>query len=254
MTFEHQCCSPVRNVLFWASLPFLVPQALRLKNRTPRFDGAAGPNSGSIGRGDDKKLLVFGDSIAAGVGASNFRKALAGRTAASLAAKASVSVHWRSVGHIGANCGQLLQQLDNSEPENDIDYLVLSVGVNDVTSLTTIDTWQRNLSRLLRRLNLLYECPVIVLCGLPPFGLFPALPQPLRSSMQMRAISIDESSRKVIADFQNAHFAPMIFEPTREKFADDGYHPSEAGYEEYGRTMGSILAKLAAKNTRKHDL
>lgn len=241
----------MRNALFWVSLPFLLPQALTLRNRTPRFEGAAAPNFGSVGCGIENKLLVFGDSIAAGVGATNFEKALAGRTAASLAENAAVSVRWRSVGYIGANCGQLLQQLENVEPENDVDYLVLSVGVNDVTSLTTIDTWQQNLSRLLRRLNSLYDRPTIVLCGLPPFGRFPALPRPLRDSMQMRAYTIDESSRKVIKNLRNVYFAAMEFEPTPKKFAADGYHPSEAGYEEYGQIMGWILAELAAMNTSK---
>lgn len=240
----------MRNALFWMSLPFLIPQALSLRNRVPRFGGAGGPNTGCIGSGDEKKLLVFGDSIAAGVGATDFHRALAGRTAAGLAELASGRVHWRSVGYIGANCGQLLQHLDVTVPESGIDYLVLSVGVNDVTSLTTTDTWERNLSQLLNRLNTLYEQPTIVLCGLPPFGRFPALPQPLRSSMQLRARTLDLSSKHVLASFQNVFFAPMIFEPTPEKFAADGYHPSEAGYEEFGRTMASILVESAAMNTR----
>ncbi|MBT8100069.1 MAG: SGNH/GDSL hydrolase family protein [Gammaproteobacteria bacterium] len=234
----------MRNALFWISLPFLVPQALYLKKDIPRFADAAGPNFGTTGSGDTRTLLMFGDSIAAGVGASAFDRSMAGRTAAGLAATASVKVEWKSVGYTGATCEQVLQRLDDAEASSDLDFLVLSVGVNDVTALTTIPAWRRSLRKLLQRLNTLYQRPTVVLCGLPPFRMFPSLPQPLRSSMQLRAYSIDEASQQVVAEFENVHFAPMVFEPSPEKFAADGYHPSEAGYDEYGRAMGALLARV----------
>jgi lysophospholipase L1-like esterase len=82
------------NFIFWIVFPFLVPQALYVRKTAPRFAPAHGPAEGSVGEGEQTRLLAIGDSIIAGVGASAFSKALVGQTASALATS-SVKLHRR---------------------------------------------------------------------------------------------------------------------------------------------------------------
>ncbi len=234
----------MRNALFWLSLPFLLPQALWVRRTAPRFDGAAGASHGSVGNGPVKRLFMYGDSIAAGVGASEFPAALVGRTAEALASGTAHRIEWRSEGYIGENSTDLLARLRERPGEEPVDYLVLSVGVNDVTALNTLDTFRDNFRSILERLNEVYGEPCIGFCGLPPMHHFPLLPEPLRTQVGNRSAEIDGVARDVISGFSNAVHVPIAFELTPERFAPDGYHPSEFGYIEYGRLMSEALCSV----------
>ena len=103
--------STLKNLLFWAALPFLVPQALYVRRTAPRFAPAGGPTTGSTGDGDDARLLAIGDSIIAGVGASELPKALVGQTARSLATTKGCRVSWQALGVSGYDSAKTLEHL-----------------------------------------------------------------------------------------------------------------------------------------------
>lgn len=234
----------MRNALFWMSLPFLLPQALRVRKAAPRVSGAGGVNHGTVGEGQERSLFMFGDSIAAGVGARDFPRSLAGRTADALARSSAQKIHWSAEGYIGANSDAILDKLNGRGRREKVDYLVLSVGVNDVTSLNTLVVWRRNLRTILSRLNEIYGEPLIGLAGLPPMHGFPLLPEPLRTQAGNRSVAVDGVGREVVAEFANVVHVPVEFELTRDRFADDGYHPSEFGYVEFGQVMSDALLHL----------
>lgn len=239
----------MRSALFWLSLPFVFPQALDVRRRALRFNGADGPREGIIGDGDVRRLLVFGDSIAAGVGASEFSRALVGQAALSLSEITEQRIHWSADGQIGANSDKLLHKLSKTAVDGPVDYIILSIGVNDVTSLATLRKWRSNLAELLRRLTDVYLEPAIAVAGLPPFSGFPLLPQPLRAVMGSRGIEFNRAAQDIVAAHSNATHVPIRFATTPERFAPDGFHPSEIGYSEYGEVMGEALARLDQKHT-----
>ena len=123
----------MRNVLFWAAFPFLVPQALYVRRTAPRFAPAGGPAEGSVGDGEPFRLLAIGDSIIAGVGATDLSKALVGRTAAALAESKNCRVSWQALGVSGYDSTRVLEHLVPELPSVALDYMILSVGVNDIT-------------------------------------------------------------------------------------------------------------------------
>ena len=67
------------------------------------------------------------------------------------------------------------------------------------------------------------------------------LPQPLRATFGMRSRSFDIVASDVADRAQNALHVPLNFEPDPKKFANDGYHPSEESYAEFGRHMADSL-------------
>lgn len=236
----------MKHVLFWGVLLLLLPQALYVRKTAPRFGPAGGESEGSSGDGRQTRLLAVGDSIIAGVGATELSKALVGRTAAAVAASLNCCVSWQALGVSGYNSTKILVQLVPELPDVAVDYIIVSVGVNDITGLTTLSRWRHNLSLLLDKLRAHSPGAVIAVAGMPPLHRFPLLPQPLRATFGMRGRSFDDVVMQVVDELPNTVHVPLDFEPDRHQFAPDGYHPSEKSYEEFGRHMADGL--LGATN------
>ena len=235
----------IRNLFFWIAFPFLLPQALYVRRIAPRSAPAAGPAEGVVGNGEQIRLLAIGDSIIAGVGASTLSRALVGRTAMALANARHCSVSWRALGESGYDSNKILQLLAPQLPAVGFDYIIVSVGVNDITGLTSIRNWRRNLKALLYKLQAHSPDALIAVAGMPPMHAFPLLPQPLRAAFGMRARVFDEVAKAVIVEQERSLHIPLDFEPDPSGFAPDGYHPSEESYVEFGRRLADRL--LAAK-------
>ena len=233
----------MRNLLFWGLIPFLAPQALYVRRTAPRFDGAEGPRTGTVGEGRGYRLLAVGDSIIAGVGATHISNALVGRTAAALAASLGGAVHWQAMGGIGYRAQKIMDEFLPALPVERADFIIVSVGVNDITGLTSLPNWRSRLERLLERLLEHSPGAVIAVAGVPPLGKFPLLPQPLRAVAGLRAETFEASCREVISKYPDCIHVPVAFDFSPEKFAADGYHPSEESYRRFGEEMAKGLLR-----------
>jgi lysophospholipase L1-like esterase len=233
----------LRNLLFWIAVPLLIPQALYVRKTAPRFAPADGPSIGTVGEGNAKKLLAVGDSIIAGVGASTLSRALVGQTATALADSQDCQVEWQALGVSGYNSAKILKQLIPQLPSDAVDYIIVSVGVNDITGLTPLFKWRRNYARLLDELRAHSPNARIAVTGMPPLHGFPLLPQPLRAVFGMRSRSFEHLARQIVAERPNVEHVPVDFNPDPEQFAGDGYHPSEESYQIFGRSMAEGLSE-----------
>ncbi len=162
----------IKRPLFWLSLPLLLPQGLWVKRTARRLPPAAGPISGAIGRGPTRRLLLVGDSIIAGVGVEQLVDALPGQLARALAERHRCRIEWHAHGDNGASCADLSRQLP-SIPAIKADWIFLSVGVNDVTRLTTTRAWRQQLTALLTALTIHSPNASVLLAGVPPMARFP---------------------------------------------------------------------------------
>src|SRR5438045_637491 len=82
--------------------PFLYLQGQYIRRKIGRLPDASGETKGKFLRGSDTaKLLVLGESTAAGVGASTHETGLAGQFARFLGEKIGQSVEWHVVGRSG---------------------------------------------------------------------------------------------------------------------------------------------------------
>lgn len=223
------------------SVPLLLPQAVRVRRTAPRFAAAAGPPTGSVGTGPRKSLLALGDSIIAGVGASQLSRALVGQTATRLASLEQAQVDWQAFGHIGFSTRKFLQYYEEGLPEGDPDYVIISLGVNDITSLTTASLWTAALRRMLSLCRQNYSRAVIALAGIPPLRTFPLLPEPLRTVIGKRGESFDELAKALVGEFPRAVHVPIDIALEPRSFSADGFHPSEYGYIDFGRGMAEAL-------------
>lgn len=231
----------MKNALFWGLFPLVLPQALYVRMTAPRFVAPACATEGSTGTGREFRLLAIGDSIIAGVGATQISRALAGRTAVELANSLRGRVNWVARGAAGYNSSRVVDDLLPKLPPEPVDYIVISVGVNDITGLTTIRTWRRNLRTILTALSRHSPCAAIAFAGIPPLRCFPLLPQPLRAVIGLRGSTFDTEAQRVIEEFPACRHIHLDFEPRPDQFAADGYHPSEESYQHLGLVVADAL-------------
>ncbi|MEZ0471841.1 SGNH/GDSL hydrolase family protein [Luteimonas salinilitoris] len=237
----------MRRVVFWSSFPFVLPQALRLRRTAPRFVAAAGPVTGSVAGKRSVRLIAIGDSIIAGVGARSLDLALVGQTASILSQSLGVGVEWQAIGSIGATSAKIAQQLVPKLPDRAVDFIVLSTGVNDLTSLMTLGRWRTSLDTLLAALHRHSPGAIVAVAGIPPLHGFPLLPQPLRAVFGMRGRSFDAVGRRVVAAHDHAVYVPLEFTPGPDKFSPDGFHPSEASYADFGAAVAAAFVGRAGR-------
>ena len=234
----------MRHAFATAALaPLLLWQGRHVRRVTPRLPEAEGPREGSVGQGPPLRLLVLGDSAAAGVGVSCQDEALTGRLLSELASR--YTVHWRLLAHTGDDLAQVAQRLPAWAGEV-YDVAVLSIGVNDVTGRTPPARWVQGYADLLARLQRDHGVRLSVLTPVPPMHLFPALPQPLRWYMGQGADRLNLALCALAEQTPGCRLLDMPFPMDPGLMASDGFHP--------GARANLLWARAAAAAIhRYHD-
>jgi lysophospholipase L1-like esterase len=214
-----------------ALAPVLLWQGRRVRRNVPVLPEPEGAREGVAGTGPLLRVLVVGDSAAAGVGAATQDEALSGRIVAGL--RADFQVCWKLFARTGATAASTLRGLHELEREP-FDVVVTSFGVNDTTGRTPLREWLRLHDELAALLRGRFGARQLLLSGLPPMHAFPALPQPLRWYLGSRARQLDRALRNWVlphGDIEYLEFRPAL-DPGM--MAADGFHPGPAIYSAWG--------------------
>lgn len=117
--------------------PLLIGQGLYTRLVTPRLPEPEGLRHGISGSGSPINLFILGDSAAAGVGVSEQHQALAGQLVQKLSEHHCVD--WRLEAETGLKTAEVINKLE-ALPAFETDIVVVSLGVNDVTSTIKLES------------------------------------------------------------------------------------------------------------------
>ncbi len=223
--------------------PVLVAQAVAARARAPRLPEAAGERAGEVGRGPLLRLLILGDSSAAGVGVAQQRDALSGHLTRALAAQCAARVRWQLMARSGITSAQCLQWLEAEAPAP-ADLAVVVLGVNDVVAQVPSHHAVRAREAIANRLRNAHGVVHVVFAPLPPVSRFPGLPQPLRWVAGADARRHDTAVAAWAAGRDDVSHVPIDLPLNRGVMADDGFHPGEPVY----RVCGVALAEHIAEH------
>ncbi|MCC5986959.1 MAG: SGNH/GDSL hydrolase family protein [Pararhodobacter sp.] len=209
--------------------------------RTPRLPEATGPRQGSAGTGPGLRLLIAGDSSAAGVGVASQDAALAGQLAHALAG--DFSVEWRLIAHSGATTAAMLKRLEGEiQPCTGFDAAVLALGVNDVIRQVPLHRWLERQEALHRHLTGALGVRFVYASGVPPMGRFPALPATLAALLGTRAARFDAALAALSPRLQGHRHLPFSPELLDSKvMASDGFHPGATGYAHWAAALAHAI-------------
>ena len=220
--------------------PLIVPQGIWTNLRVPTLPEASGPRRGNAGAGSLLRLLIVGDSAAAGVGVARQDEALLGQVVSRLARNYRVEFELQA--QTGFTTADILRRLEEMPPQA-FDVVLTSLGVNDVLALTSRAGWLARQARLRRLLRDKFAARLLILSGLPPMHSFPALPQPLRWHLGSRATEFNDHLTVAVAEEPDTRLVNLRFEADAGMMASDGFHPGAPIYAEWAeRAVRCILA------------
>jgi len=233
-----------------ALLPLLIAQGRHVRATALKLPEAAGERQGVAGSGRvGLRVLIVGDSSAAGVGVGTQDEAFAGQLAQALAERTGAAVGWQLVatsGHTARDAARALAAATLAPA----DLLVTAVGVNDVVSQTRPEHFLRDLDEIHALAVTRAQVTHSWHCGLPPMGIFPLLPQPLRWLLGRDAAHLDDALVRHLAGQTARLHLPLPEAPRRPGkddatpegwMARDGFHPGLLGYRQWGRQVAEAL-------------
>jgi lysophospholipase L1-like esterase len=239
-----------------ALAPLLLWQGQQVRRRALRLPEAAGPRTGVAGDGAGPpvlRLLVVGDSSAAGVGVPTQDEALAAPLARGLSQRLGGPVAWQLVATSGHAARDALQTLQATPDLAPADVLLVVLGVNDAVALTRTRPWLATLDALHAHAVAHAGVRWCWHSALPPMGRFPLLPQPLRWVLGREAERLDRALRRHVQGRADRRWVALPQVPAGVLpagwMADDGYHPGPMGYAAWAGLLADEIASVARTRT-----
>jgi lysophospholipase L1-like esterase len=194
------------------------------------------------------RLLLVGDSAAAGVGAASLDEALSGRLVDQLVPRFRVS--WMLVARIGATTAGTARHLARRPAKECgvFDVAVLSVGGNDVMRRRPLDQWLEDVSEVASLLRMRFAVRYILFSGLPPMHAFTALPQPLRWYLGATARKFDRALAGWGKAQPDCEHVPLELIRSADRLATDGLHPGPQLYHEWSVELARCIQARWAKS------
>jgi len=231
--------------LYRYALPFLAPvliwQGRRLKASMPKLPEAAGQRRGISAECDACKVLIIGDSAAAGVGVVHQHQALAGQLTRTLSKE--LALDWRLIAKSGADISDCIA-VHQAQATIAYDVIVISIGVNDVTGRTNASLWLRQLKRLISVLDKKYHSPHIIFSNIPPMAQFKTIKQPLRWYLGQKSTHLNRLMSAIIERHNRCHLLSISGKLNADDMASDGFHPGPRVYQLWGEQLSELILSL----------
>ena len=227
----------IRYVYTLISTPVWLIQAMVTKHSVIRLPEAQGErnfmvnqrHNQSKNRAEEKpiKIMVIGDSVAAGVGITSIKAALAGQLAIELNTQLAMAVELTVSAKSGDKIEQLLAAVHEASTEL-VDYVVISIGVNDAKGFTSSRKWSQQLNDLMALIEHKFCPQQILLLAIPPLECFPLLQKPLATILGFRSCRLNDATNKLY-QLAPERFSIVNYQliPDEKYLTADGFHPNE---------------------------
>ena len=184
----------------------------------------------------DVHMMIFGDSLAAGLGADSPAQLPGVLLARGLAEESGWDVRLSIKAIVGATSKGLPGQVEAMQITHGApDISVILVGGNDITARNAIGPSARRVGEAVEALREGGSHVVVGTC--PDLGIIKPVPQPLRSVMATlsrrlaaaQAVQVRKAGGVPVSLAQT--LAPEFHKPGQNLFSHDNFHPNSAGYE-----------------------
>ena len=198
--------------------------------------GAELPETWRPGMDADIHMMVFGDSLAAGLGADSAAELPGVLLARGLAEESGLTVRLSVKATVGATSKGLAGQVEAMQiAQGDPDISLILIGGNDITSRNAIGPSARRVGDAVRALRSGGSQVVVGTC--PDLGIIKPVPQPLRSVMatlsrrlaSAQAVQVRRAGGVPVSLAET--LAPEFHRRGESLFSPDRFHPNSQGYE-----------------------
>lgn len=189
------------------------------------------------------RYLALGDSTGAGVGArdggyvARLFTRMGGHRPGSALTNLCVS---------GATTADVLRgQLDGGV-RGDPHLVTLGIGINDIGHGVTLEQFSKNYEEILSRLRSDTKAAIVV-TNIPDISSAPRIPPTIRTEYHQQIVAFNQkleeiASRHEVSVFDVYSVTHNQLPSHPEFFSEDGFHPSDQGYEFWAEQMWPVIA------------
>ncbi len=219
--------------------PVLIFQGKSVRKNTLRLPEASGQRKGIQGNGETNiRILILGDSAAAGVGIDCQANALSGQILICFGQE--YKIEWELIAKTGRTTAMILDYIETLPP-NVFDVVITSLGVNDVKAGIARDLWMGQQKKLIDLLREKFKIKRFLISAVPPMELFPALPWPLNSYLGLCAKHLNRALSDWLKDQADSEFLEFNLPFDRGLMAEDGFHPGPKLHTIWGREISQRI-------------
>lgn len=196
-----------------------------------------------------KQYVVLGDSLTAGQG-GDYQKGIAITTAKHLAKNTKIAVN--NFSQSGSTTHDVV--IKQLEPAIALkpDIVLLSVGANDVTHITSLDALEKDLNEIMKKL-IQSNCNVkIIVTGTPDMGTVKRFLPPLSWIATLQSKRLNSIFNTIVTK-HNITYAPIfetvgpIFRNNQSLFSNDNFHPNNDGYAVWNVVLKKSISNALVK-------
>ena len=229
------------GLISWLLVPLALVKGLGVRKTAPRLPPPGGRPMGQAGNGKAEiRLLIIGDSSAAGVGADRMEDTLGPQLATILNHVTGKSVTWRNAGANSAIAAQVRDHVIPNIEERDFTHVIVTIGTNDAKNFVTRSAFKKGFGGLLYAVHArwpeakVYWSPVVAMPDVP------ALPASLGFILGLRAQIINSMGAQLCRERNATALEPLpVGGP--EGFAIDGFHANALGYEHWAQHIARFI-------------
>ncbi|GIE76554.1 hypothetical protein Aph02nite_25040 [Actinoplanes philippinensis] len=224
-------------------LPVVAAQAMWKRRRTVSIPSAEGPATGVVPGMTPRhplRVVILGDSLAAGYGVHTHDEGFGGSLARDLVERTGRTVEWTAVGQYGATARRIRYRLLPQIPDK-ADIVVIVGGANDVLGGRQPHEWGEDLAAVADESS--RRAGRVMVAGIPPFEHLPCMPRTLGRHLAARAVALDEVSQRVCDERPAATWVPgkLLLPFVPAYFSPDGFHPSSLGYRRWSAAVAGEI-------------
>lgn len=217
----------------FAFFPYLIAQGAWLRKKALVLPEPPGPREGVAGEGKPLRMLLLGDSSAAGVGTNHQSQALSGQLVDRLTRH--YQVEWMLDGQTGRTTRQMVKRLSKI-PARQFDIAVTALGVNDITKRASRENWLEDTEQMHDLLQSKFGVKHIYVSGIPRICDFPLLPPLMRWMLGKQAERYDEGLAEMVAGRAGCYHIPADL-VLHGLMSEDGFHPGPQVYSEWAQKI-----------------
>lgn len=206
--------------------PYLLAQGAWLRKTALVLPEPEGARAGRVGQGPVLRMLVLGDSSAAGVGVGTQSQALSGQLLERLSPH--FTVDWALEAKTGRTTQQMFKRLVRM-PAAQYDIAVTALGVNDITKRASRENWLEDTELMWDLLHSKFGVRQIYVSGIPSIGQFPLLPPLLRWLLGRQGLRYDAGLARMAAERAHCFHIPADL-ALHGRMSQDGFHPGPQVY------------------------
>lgn len=229
----------------WLMFPAYAWQGAKIRNGTERMDPPAHKGElSSKGKGKPIKVLLIGDSSAAGVGVDTIEHSLGGHMCRLLNKKSKRPITVRIAGNNSATAPQVRDYIVPNIEHQKFDFIALNIGTNDAKNFHHGNKFCKNFGTLLYALKTKWPDSKIIWSGIIDLEELEMLPKPLNKILGIRSRILNRNGEKLCAERGALAPGNKEWKVIRENFSNDGFHASSLGYERWAEGLSSYMLEI----------